>query len=90
MGIQRAIVTNKKKKKGKGLKTPPHNLLSNDQVSDFRSSQLLSFLHFFEEHPCGLLCAWFSDASTGSVNSQTLFNLPYLCNIELGGFTDMN
>lgn len=45
MGIQRAIVTNKKKKKK--IKTPPHNLLSNDRVSDFRIRQLFVFSPLF-------------------------------------------
>lgn len=80
MGIQRAIVTNKKqKKKGKRLKTPPQNSLSNDQVSDFRS-HFLSFLHFLEEHPRGFLCARFTDA-------EMSFNSPCLCDTELGSQT---
>ena len=67
MGIQRAIVTNKKIKERKQIKTPPHNLLSNDRDSDLRSSQLLSV-----QHPRGLHCTWFREASTGAVNNQIL------------------
>ena len=79
MGIQRAIVTNKK------IKTPPYHLRSNDQVSDVRSSQLLSFLRFLEQLPCGLHCTLFSDAST------VKYDLPCpLCHSKPAGFTDIN
>lgn len=74
MGIQRAIVTNKKKKK---IKTPQHNLFINGCVSDARISQFLN-----------ILCTWFSDDSRGLVNSQMLSDLTCLSHIEVGASTD--
>ena len=90
MGIQRAIVTNKKqkkKKKEKKIKNPTTEL-SNDPVSDVRSSHLFfSFLHcfffFFKEHPRGLTLSRFSVS-----RPSTLCDRPSLCDSEPAGFTD--
>lgn len=90
MGIQRAIVTNKKQKKErkKDLKTPPQNSVMTRCLTSgaatcfslFSTFFLFVCLFFFKEHPRGLTLSPFGDSSPEAVDS--------LCDSEPAGFTD--